>query len=91
MMALPSVLGLRINSFYPETGALGLTRRYLKLSNAILDPREESSFSSENQPVSLLWCKDGGCKRDLKPSFVPNHVVPLFFWKAVYLQEAPQS
>ena len=93
MMALSSVLRLPIHSFYPETGGRkGAGRHAFNLSNADIEPREKSV--AETFPIMLLWSLAAGSRNDLNPSFVPNHIVPLFILKGhsnlVKVMEGPK-
>ena len=73
IMALSSILGLKIYSHYPETGG----RRYaFNLCNAEIHPRQGGFHAST--PINLLWSLASGTEKDKNPSFVPNHIVPLF-------------
>ena len=77
MMALSSVLCLPIHSFYIETGGIkGAGRHVFDLSNADIEPREKSV--AESFPIMLLWSLAAGSRKDLNPSFVPNHVPFLY-------------
>ena len=74
LMALSSVLGLPVKSYYPDCAKESYAFR---LMNTTIQPRIGTDDLKE--PVHLLWTIAGGIKEDLNPRFSPNHVVPLFF------------
>lgn len=70
MLALSSVLGLRIFTYYPDCGE----EKYKKLFNQEIFPR--SLLKSNTLALHILFCYQGTFTP--KP-FKPNHFVPLFF------------
>ena len=52
MLAVSSVLGLKIHSFYPDTGAMNLGKVAFNLSNAIIEPRHPTNLAQP--PICLL-------------------------------------
>ena len=71
VVALSSVLGRRIFSYYPEVGLPNI-ETYL---NCELSPRDSSSSSD---PVHFLWSRDGDFDNRPNVAYQPNHFVPLF-------------
>ena len=71
VMALSSILGRIIFSYYPEVG-LSDIETYL---NCELSPGDSSSSSD---PVHLLWSRDGDFDNRPNVAYQPNHFVPLF-------------
>ena len=74
LMALSSVLGLPVKSYYLDCAKESYAFR---LMNTTIQPRIGTDDFKEQ--VHLLWTIAGGTKEDLNPRFSPNHVVPLFF------------
>ena len=79
VLALSSVLGLEIHSFYPKAGAGQPDNCAYKVLNSIVKPREETNGAKA--PVRLLWTRLHSQKNPCSKSFIPNHVVPLFLVK----------
>ena len=77
LMALSSVLGLDIHSFYPDMGCGVPTSHAHNVFNAVIKPRIEPE--STLTPVRLLWTRLDTLMQCCRKSFLPNHIVPLFY------------
>ena len=74
LMALSSVLGLDIHSFYPDMGRCVPMSQAHNVFNADIKPRIEPE--STLTPVRLLWTRLDTLMQRCRKSFVPNHIGP---------------
>ena len=75
-MALSSIIGLQINSFFPEFGRKKAADHSSILKNAVLQPREVPD--SLNAPINLMFSREGCLSTELNSSYKSNQFVPLF-------------
>jgi len=78
LMALPSVVGLEIHSFFSGEPATCSGKNIHLLLNSNIKPHQ-SMLNSFSTPIRVLWTF-AGSKMVHRPP-VPNHVVPLFIAK----------
>ena len=90
-MGLSSVMSTPIRSIYPNVGF-----RYRPLMHRELQPRRcpsEISLKVTNEPINILWSRDGNL--DSRPGawYQPNHFVPIVFGTSTdeNLQSSPSN
>ena len=69
MLALSSVVGLKIKSVYPNTSDL-----YDNVFNGLISPRETTEHSGD---VIIMWSRVSSLDGGLGKKFKPNHFVPI--------------
>ena len=75
LMGLPSVISRPVNSVYP---GVNLWLRIRNLMHRVINPRMMSSGdSSLQEPIMILWSRDGNFDNRPGVCFQLNHFVPL--------------
>ena len=75
LMGLPSVISRPVNSVYPD---VNLRLPIRNLMHRVINPRVMSSrHSSLQEPIMVLWSRDGNFDNRPGVCFEPNHFVPL--------------
>ena len=65
MMAMASVIGRSVYSFYPDVNF-----RFCPLMMNLLKPRRSHADDTLDKPVYFLWSREGNLDK-------PNHIVPV--------------